>query len=251
LTVTLATIDFDDEDEPATEEELAELRPTSVTMIRQGNTYVPLYYNSRCKVCRSDCRFEVERGLMTAVTYPAILNSLPDGTGLNVDNIKKHYRNGHLGLQRTVTRRIVEQRAAEIGKSADSEADLIADQITLARMVVQRATEKLGAGEVDVTIADGLAAAKLLEAANYSEDEANNAIYSEVFLVFYDTLRKTSTPDVWSRFDKAIRTNPMVTALLKRARGERPTQDDEPLEGEVAEEVLELARQDTSISPKD
>lgn len=199
-------------------------RTNSLVTYRVGGREYPMKHAPGCKVCQSPYRFEIEEGLVTGRAYKKILDSLHEdeqSDDLTVRNIRDHYYNGHLPLEQAGIRTIVETRAAELGKSIETEVDSLIDGITLARTVVQKTFEALADNTIQVELKDGLAAAKFLaEMGDYDEGGADMMAVTEAFMTYHEVAEEFMEPEQFAAFGKALATNPVLKALAAKYDGE-------------------------------
>lgn len=202
---------------------------SSIVSYRVGGREYPMKTVRQCKVCRSPYRFDIEQAIVLGRTYRKIIEHLPEDHELTSENVKNHYLNGHLPMEVSVTRQIVEKRAEQVGKSIEDSVDSLIDGMTLAQTVVQKTFESIARGEQEPDIREGLAAAKLLAVlGEYDDGGLDMAAITEAFMVYHESAQEFMSPDQFEAFGKALSKNPVLKALARRYEGE-------VVEGEVEE----------------
>ncbi len=117
---------------------------------------------AQCRVCRSHLRAQVEAGLVDGVSYRAIVDGLPDGT-LSARNVGEHFKRGHLPVEDEVHSRLRKDRSRQAGQLIQRGVERKIDELSLAHAVVERAADRLASGELEPTMREAIAAARLLE----------------------------------------------------------------------------------------
>jgi hypothetical protein len=187
----------------------------SIVTYRLGGRDYPLRSATGCKVCSSPARFTVESEIVRGATYTSIARSVGNLTNQNVRN---HFLAGHMPLEVEALRRLLERRAEEIGRDIDAGVDSLVDHVTLARTVVQRTYEGIASGDLNPSVAEGVAAARLLQQAGDGVEESDRATWVEAFMAYQDTARQVMGPEQFERFGAALGANPLLRALVDRHR---------------------------------
>lgn len=188
----------------------------SIVAYRLGGRDYPLRTNAQCFVCLSPWRLRVEEGLVQGYPYVAIVRELPEDSGLSARHVASHYKGGHLPYDVEVMRRIVEARAEKLGRSIEEGIDSLVDQVTLAEVVVQRVFEGVASGELRPDVAEGLAAAKLLQQVEQEVDGGDKAAWTEAVMIYFDLTRRVMSGEQYAELGKLIATNPILRALRQR-----------------------------------
>lgn len=206
----------------------------SVSMVNLGGRLYPLRTEPRCKVCNSPHRLQVERGLVASYGYRAIIRTLPDDHGLTDRNLKDHVANGHLPLEQMARRVLVEERAREIGLSIENTDGPLGDHITLARLTVQDAIERLLKGELKPTLGEALQAAKLLnDYGLWGGSEIDREAITEAFTAYWEAVTREVDPETMGRISRRLTANPVIRSLMASSDDE-----DESVEAESWEEAV-------------
>src|SRR3954453_6015358 len=94
----------------------------SIVMYRVGGRQYPLKTVGQCKVCSSEGRLAIEQEVANGRGYAAIIKSLDEGHDLTPRNISDHVRNGHMPLEISTVREIIDERARIRGMSIEGHA---------------------------------------------------------------------------------------------------------------------------------
>jgi hypothetical protein len=187
--------------------------------IRVAGRLYPARYGANCKTCRSPHRQQIEEGLVAGEPYSAIVDELPAGHDLSARNLRDHWLNDHLGMMEPAVERFREQLAAERGEVAERGVTQILDYLGFVRGVLSKAHARLQAGELQPSIKDGLAAAKLLAALESPPDAAAMVDHwREVILIWREEVSKLMTPDQLEEFQYRVDAYPRL----------RPPEPDKP-----------------------
>jgi hypothetical protein len=207
--------------------------------IRVGGRLYPARRVSNCRTCMSPHRQQIEEGLVAGEPYSAIVTGLPEGHDLSARNLRDHWLNDHLGLMEPAVERFREQLAAERGEVAEQGVTQILDYLGFVRGVLAKAHARLQAGEVEPSIKDGLAAAKLLAVLDPPpEVHALVEHWREVVLIWREEICNLLTPDQLEEFQDRVDAYPRL----------RPPEPDRPkrIEYWQAEELPESCPTDPS-----
>jgi hypothetical protein len=188
----------------------------SVVSIDLGGYQYPYRSEPRCRVCTSPQRRAAEEMLASGRTYMMIAKALPDG-GFDARNLGDHIRNGHLPLHAPAVRRVAQHEAADVKQFVEPAVQSVADHLSFASGVVARVKERMSAGEVQPTVGDGIAAAKLLaqtEAAASNHRTVDD--YVTALLTLIDTVREHVTAETFTNIGRALVRDPMFRDLADR-----------------------------------
>ncbi len=133
----------------------------SLVECRIGGTVVPLTRSPRCRTCRSGSRRDVEIALAQGRSYSEIAALFPE-SGLSKRHLSEHYRRGHLPLDSPQVRRVVAEQATENGEVLEVAVAAQVAARTFARSVVRRVAERLADGDIQPSVSDAVAMARLL-----------------------------------------------------------------------------------------
>lgn len=212
---------------------------TSVVTYRFGGRDYPLKTVARCHTCMSPYRFEIEQAIVAGRTYKKISELVAsygdeeNPTAVSIRSITDHYHNGHMPLELSETRAIVEARAKRVGKSiADSEESLV-DGVTLLSTVIQKTFEAIANGTIEPGVRDGIRAAKMLaDLGEYDGSNVDQQAFVTAFIQYHETASQLMDDETFQRFGRMLEDNPVLRALAARFEGE---EEPEPVTGEVTE----------------
>lgn len=191
--------------------------PASAVMYRVGGRYYPMRHDAKCRVCQSCERVQIENALLAGHGYTAIARAVPAEEMITPALIKKH-RDRHLPLDLAVRHGLIDERAKELGLALEQAAGTVVDQVTLARAVVQRAFARLASGEVEPSLADGLAAAKLLTAMQVDEGELDQEAMVRILSAYMEAVGGVVSGEQLARIGARMRANPALALLAGRAQ---------------------------------
>lgn len=206
----------------------------SVITYRIGGREYPLKTNRQCKVCMSPYRFDIEEAIVAGRVYRKIVESLPEGADITIDNVKRHYYADHMPLSVSTTRQIVEDRARRVGKRIEDSIESLVDGITLAETVVQKTFERIASGEIQPGLGDGLRAATLLaQMGEYDQGGVDQHAIVEAFIVYHESAQQFMTPEQFEAFGEMLDRNPVLKALAAKFEGKDV--EGETVPGEVVQ----------------
>lgn len=182
-----------------------------------GRTYAQRLHGT-CLVCRSRYRFEVEASIAEGLHFTSISRQLPDEAELSAASIRTHYLSNHMPMRQAALRRIVEDRQVELGRVIEEGVEPIADQVSFARSVVDRTFSRIASGEVEPTVAEGIAAARLLQQFGVDDNGIDKSAYTEAFIIYMQTAQQVMSDDQFTQFSSALSGNPVLKALVNRSQ---------------------------------
>lgn len=196
-----------------------------------GHTY-PMKTVAQCKTCASPHRMEIEQQIIKGRTYRRILEEVqhldPD-SDLSVHSLKTHFERGHMPMETEVVRRTLERRARERGQPMDEAAETVVDGVGFAQVVLAKTLEGIASSKTTPTVADGLAAAKLIEQFGDADQASTEADYVEAFIVYYETVQAMMTEEQFEQFGRRLASNPTLRRLMTKhasQQGEDEGEDD-------------------------
>lgn len=144
----------------------------------KGNKVLPsIGYKpeSRCKVCQSTLREQIDRLVIAGFPDTAIAQQVrgmdPHLSG-SIDAIRKsieRHRTRHADLKSKTSRAIIERRAREAGISVEDSLEQLATTKALLELVVAKGMDQVTDPETRVKFQDALKAAELLESFDREE----------------------------------------------------------------------------------
>lgn len=196
-------------------------RPRSMVMVRIGNDDYPMVSEPRCLTCQSPHRLFIERELLRGRAYGAIAKEvakMPEGTMATPtpSSIGEHTRQGHLPQPAITRRKIIENRAEQIGVSILGEDDLV-DHITINELVLTRGYERLIEGDIEPSMGDLLNAIKLQQQIEATSDTGYDAeAYNEAMMVYFTTVQRYMEPQAFQAMLRDLNQNPILRAIRER-----------------------------------
>lgn len=194
-------------------------RTSSAVTYRLGGRSYSMRTASKCKVCQSSYRVEIEKALIRSYGYTAIHRSLPEQAqaALTIRNIQEHAHK-HLPLGEGVRRAVVEARAHEIGLDVEGAETALIDHISFAKTGLQKVFEGIADGTLEPDVKDGIAFAQILAKI---EDRAGEGLDLEAmyqaFLVYTEAINAVCDEGQVQNITTYILGNPMMRGLLKRS----------------------------------
>jgi hypothetical protein len=132
------------------EEQLQPSGRDGVMLVRVGGRDYPAKQVKQCRTCRSKYRTQIEQGIIGGMTYRAILANLVDPFddhshlgAPSYTSIQRHVSQKHMPLPFSTQRKIIEDRAAELGKSVEEGEALLIDSISIHRSLIQKGFEDI------------------------------------------------------------------------------------------------------------
>ncbi len=211
-----------------TDQQISARGGQSLITYKVGGREYPLRTVQRCHTCMDPQRFEIERQIVSGRTYRKIHEYIqgfyaddPDRNGPSIRSMQDHFTNGHMPVESSSIREVVERRAQAVGKAIDQGTEELVDGITLMETVVMKAFARIAGGEEAPSVRDGLAAAKLLaELGAYDGGNVDQQAYVDAFMAYHETAEQIMDPAAFARFGEALATNPVLRALASRYDGE-------------------------------
>lgn len=187
----------------------------SALMTRVGGRTYPARVVPQCKTCNSPYRTQIENALIKSYGYASIVRSLPEDAGLSERNIMQHFQSGHLPLDESVRRVVIEQDAKERGLDIEGHETTLANHVTLAKLGVQKVLQRMMAGELEPDIKDGIAFATLLtKLEETAGDDFDRAALMQGFIVYMSAIQQVCTPEQVQQVSNLIAANPVMKSLL-------------------------------------
>lgn len=189
----------------------AERTPAAI-VYRIGGREYPMRSVPQCKTCQSHYRVEVENAILRGFGYAAVARHLPEQAKLTAENVRDHVTNGHMPIEETVRRALLEQRAEEVGY--DEARQTIVDQIGFARVGLQRVFEQMSSGKLEPDISHGIAFARLLQDAEASAGgEIDRQMMLQGFMAYQEAIVATCTPEQVREISRVIKANPVLANI--------------------------------------
>lgn len=136
---------------------------------------LPMKFEPRCKVCKSDFRTVIDRLLVSGNSYVSIAEQFKDKdkylTG-SVDALRKsitRHREAHLGVHDRAVRDILEAKAREAGVLVETVREQLVSEEALLQLAVRKGTDQLSNPESKIKYQDAIKAAELLRDKKYED----------------------------------------------------------------------------------
>lgn len=211
-------------------------QPESMTMIRIGNRDYPRFTSPTCRTCQSPHRLYIENQLLLFRTYTSIereIAKMPIGhlPRPGIKSITAHARSNHMAAPQVAHRRIMDDRAEDLGAAIDGVEQLI-DIHVLNKMILAVGWERFTDGALTITTSDLMAAMQFQHKLDTASDQGLDAqVMQEALTVYMDVATEFIPRDKLAEYGRKLRNNPVLRALHKRTQ---PQQDeDEVLDAEV------------------
>lgn len=214
---------------------------TSLVQVKIGNQVYNARHSPMCKVCQHPARMDIELRLVEGWGYARISREFSDveyQVGgrtetlpfIKWSQIRYHYKNNHMPLAAEVERRIIEKRAEALGEDLEQSVERFVDQYTVAQSIMYKGHQRLVTGELQPSLQDTLAAAKLVQQIeDASGEKFDNEAWAQAMTVYFEIVQELMPPDTWSELGRRMADNPILAALKKQADG------DDAIDAEIVE----------------
>ncbi len=210
--------------EVASEEALQPSGRDGVMLVRVGNRDYPAKQVKQCRTCRSKYRTQIEQAIIGGMTYRAILTDVvepyDDHSGLGApgyQSIQTHVSKKHMPLPFSTQRRIIEDRAIELGKSVEEGEALLIDGISIHRALIQKGFDRLNNGEIQVGMADLLKALQLQQAAEGGRDLAlDEDVWRDALMEYMSIVRRNVNAEVLQKIGRELTESPILQKITQR-----------------------------------
>ena len=206
------------------EEQLQPSGRDGVMLVRVGGRDYPAKQVKQCRTCRSKYRTQIEQGIIGGMTYRAILANLVDPFddhshlgSPSYTSIQRHVSQKHMPLPFSTQRKIIEDRAIEMGKSVEEGEALLIDSISVHRSLIQKGFERLNNGEIQVGMADLLKALQLQQAAEGVKDSGlDEDIWRDALMEYMSIVRRNVDTAVLQRIGRELAESPILQQITQR-----------------------------------
>lgn len=205
---------------------------TSLVQVEIGGRRYDARYSPLCSVCNHPARMEIEHALLQGRSYRSISVTFSEveyetqGRTLmlpkvSTEAIKKHYLKNHLPVFAEVQRRMIEQRAQEVGSRYEEMATEFLDSYLVAKTVLNKGYERIVTGESIPDVKETLAAAKMLQdMEDASKVNLDAEAWSQAMMVYFETAQELMPAEMWQKFTGRLSANPILRSLAKKLAGE-------------------------------
>lgn len=200
----------------------------SVILVRVGGRSYSARNVKQCLTCRSKHRNQIEHAIISGMPYAMIVSDVVepyDDHSLlgspTYDSILRHVRKGHMPLPYSTRRKIIEQRAEEIGKNVADGQEILADNVAIYRAVIQRGFERLNSGEIEPSMQDLMAALKLqsiVEATDDDNPEHNEDLWRAALMAYMEIVKNNVSHEVFQQIGREMSASPAIRAIGERRK---------------------------------
>jgi hypothetical protein len=192
--------------------------------IRVGDRTYPAKHVPQCRVCRSKYRGDIERGIISGLTYQSIISDLVDpfedhsplGTP-NYQSVLRHVRNKHMPVPFSIQRQVIEERAAELGRSVEEGERLLVDSVAVHRAVIQRGFERMNNGEIQPTMGDLMKALQLQAAVEADQDSGvDEEAWRDALIAYMEIVQRNVDHQIFEKIKREMATSPALKAIAER-----------------------------------
>ena len=195
-------------------------RPTVVTYRLGGRTY-PMKTAPQCKVCQSPERIDIERKLLHGYGPTAIWGGLSEQSQeqIKIRNIGDHSR-AHLPVDHIVRQAIIEARVRDLGGDMESATGTLVDQISFAKVGLQKVYERMVDGEIQPDVADGIAMAKFLHQVEVEAggQEFDGEMMARGFMAYMRAMQQVCSPEQIRQMGQIIAADPIMSSMLRQGQ---------------------------------
>lgn len=197
-----------------------------VSMIQVGDRAYHYRTIKNCKVCRSQYRMDIEKAVLSGLSYRKIYYQVSEGFGdhsalgsPSYQGIISHVRKGHMPMPFSAQRTILEGRADELGRSIEEAEGFIMDSIGTLRAVAQRGFERMNSGEIQPTMTDLIAALRLESALSGSQEGGGTEeTWRQAFITYMEVVKANVSAELFQRIGEEMRGSPVMQQILDRQK---------------------------------
>jgi len=134
----------------------------SLVTVDVGGQSYPYKTEPPCHVCTDNNRLENETALAQGRSYKRIVELFADSDAVTPRSLQGHLENGHMPVRAAAVQAVARARSAELTEALEPVIQETAIELAFAHAVLDRVRARVQAAEVEPTVRDGLAAAKLI-----------------------------------------------------------------------------------------
>lgn len=176
-----------------------------MAQIDVGGTKVNWREESRCRVCVSTARHQVETGIAAGRSWRGIVRDLPQEAGISEDSVRRHWERHHMPARAAAVQRVADERMQEIAPVLEAQVVEVARHLRLAHAVVDRVTARLAAGEVEPDLKDGLVAVRLLASIEQVAGGGSETEYVRAFEALILAARSALPPEQFDQVNREFK----------------------------------------------
>lgn len=176
----------------------------SLASITVGEHAYPYKVEPRCRACSSPGRLAMEKALVRGWTYERIVEEHGTG-GVSARSLRNHVSQGHVPIHAPAVRKAVEEHSQSVSAALAPAIEATAANLSFAHAVVERVRRRLDDGEIEPTVRDGLAAARLIADSDAGSDPAAVEEWQDQLIATLEMVREIMSPEQFA--DLAARLN--------------------------------------------
>lgn len=197
--------------------------PSSMVMVRVGGRTVAAKTATRCRVCQSPDRVDIEKWILEGYSRPTILAYLQDlecgPLGHPSDKSLRLHADRHMTLGDRAQAAILARRAEQLGEEIEKYGGRVADHLSALDIVVLRGFDALQRGEIKVDAATLMKAIDLKHKIESSVDGGVDAnIWRDALMEYMRIALGFIPTDRRKEFAAALNTSPVLAAISKNAQ---------------------------------
>jgi hypothetical protein len=135
-------------------------RMQSLASVEVGESF-PYIVESRCRICSSSRRLDVERALVKAMTYERIAETHGEPDKINARGMMAHVKRG-VPMNAPAVVAVARARSEEVSEAIAALIRGATANLGFAHAVVDRVRARLASGDVQPNVRDGHAVARLI-----------------------------------------------------------------------------------------
>ena len=198
---------------------------SSALVYKTGGHEYPMYSEPRCKTCQSPYRTEIENRILKGISYRNIVDGLGEQSSLSVENIRHHVAKKHLPVEEEVKRIIMHEQAKAIGLDPEETERAIVDGLAFAKVGLQTVHQAMTAGELQPTVAEGIAFAKFIhEMENYGGEDMDREAFGLGLRTLIELIKKNMNSEQFASFSLDVRSDPLLASLIGISPVSKPEQ---------------------------
>jgi hypothetical protein len=207
----------------------------AMQQVRIGKHTYSLVSDPGCVICRHPARVQIEEQILLKTQYVVIAQMFSEkeyerATGeaetwpkITDKQVSEHFNADHCPIDAYVLNDLVEQAQQSMPEDYVRLGKRIIDGSVFAKYIVGKVEERVVRGDVEPTIKDGIAAARLDTAlkiakmrvdSSGAQDQPDLWYYEQSFHVFFTEAQRIMTEQQWSELMDVLRTNPVLRSLV-------------------------------------
>jgi hypothetical protein len=166
----------------------------SLASVEIGGHSYPYKTESRCGVCSSTARLDIERAVAKGLPYARISEMFGEPGGINARGVMAHVKRGHVPINAPAVRAVAKARSEEVSEAVAPLIRGATANLSFAHAVVDRVRVRLDSGETEPSVRDGLAAMRLIVECEGGSGPADVTEWQTEFIALFDAVKAIMTP---------------------------------------------------------